>query len=78
MNQWKKGKRKGNGVPMTRSFLYLFLSHSHVVLLRWTQQNRRNLAECSNPLEIILFFVVSAWSDIFDHVGHFHQIPETW
>jgi hypothetical protein len=24
MDQWKKGKRKGNVVPMIRSYLYLF------------------------------------------------------
>jgi hypothetical protein len=60
MGQWKK--EKGNGVPMTRSYLYLFLSHSHAVLLKGTQRNRRKLSECSKPLEIILFPTVSAWS----------------
>jgi hypothetical protein len=29
-------------------------------------------------LEIILFPTVSAWSDISDQVGLFHQIPEGW
>jgi hypothetical protein len=30
------------------------------------------------PLKIILFLVVSAWSDISNKVEHFHRIPETW
>jgi hypothetical protein len=60
----EKGKRKENGVPVTRSVLSLFLSHRHVILSRGTQWNRQKLSECSNPMEIILFPVVSAWSDI--------------
>jgi hypothetical protein len=63
---------------MTRSFLCLFLSHRHDVLSRGTQRNRRKLSECSNPLKIILFPVVSAWLDISDQVGLLHWIPETW
>jgi hypothetical protein len=44
---------KGNGVPVTRSYLYLFFSHRHVVLSRVTQQNRQKLSECSNPFQIL-------------------------
>jgi hypothetical protein len=51
MNQWKKEKR--NSVPVTRSFLCLFLSHRHAVLSRATQHNCQNLAECSKTLQII-------------------------
>jgi hypothetical protein len=71
----EKGKRKGIGVPVTRSYLYLFLSHRHAVLSRGTQRNRRKLSECSNPLQNILFPVVSA---ISDQVGHFHRVTEVW
>jgi hypothetical protein len=74
----EKGKRKGNSVPMTRSYLYLFLSHRHVVLSRGTQWNRGKLSEYSNLLQILLFPPVSAWSDISDQLGLFHRIPEAW
>jgi hypothetical protein len=48
------------------------------ILSRGTQRNCQKLSECSNPLEIILFPAVSAWSDISDEVRLFHWIPETW
>jgi hypothetical protein len=48
----EKEKKKRIGVPVTRSYFYLFLSHRHVVLSRGTQQNRRKLSECSNLFQI--------------------------
>jgi hypothetical protein len=74
----KKRKRKGNGVSMIRSYLYLFFSHRHAILSRGTQRNRQKLSECSNPLKIILFPTVSTWLDLSDQVRLFHQILETW
>jgi hypothetical protein len=74
----EKEKKKRIGVPVTRSYFYLFLSHRHAVLSRGTQQNRRKLSECSNLLQISWFSIVSAWSDISDQVGHFHRVPEAW
>jgi hypothetical protein len=75
MVQWKK--EKGIGVPMTRIYLYLFLSHRHAVLSRGTQWNHRKLSKCSNSLEII-FPAMSAWSDISVQVRYFHQVTEAW
>jgi hypothetical protein len=46
---------------VTRSYLYLFLSHRHAVLSRGTQRNRQKLSECSNSLQNILFPIMSAW-----------------
>jgi hypothetical protein len=65
----EKGKIEGIGVPVIGWYLYLFLSHRHAILPRGTQWNIQKLSECSNPMEIILFPVVSTWSDISDQVG---------
>jgi hypothetical protein len=46
--------------PWQEDFYVYFLSHRHAILSRGTQRNRQKLSECSNPLEIILFLVVSA------------------
>jgi hypothetical protein len=70
MDQWKKEKRKENGVLVTRSYLYLFLSHRHVVLSRGTQRNRPKLSECLIPLQI-LYSLPSLFGQIYPTTSDF-------
>jgi hypothetical protein len=44
-----KRKKKRVGVPVTRSYFYLFLSHRHVVLSRGTQRIRRKYLSAQTP-----------------------------
>jgi hypothetical protein len=76
---WFNGKKeKKNWCAHDKKLFLFILSQRPAVLSRGTQRNRRTLSECSNPLQISWFSIVSTWSDISDQVGHFHWVPEAW